>query len=63
MVLSSITCDGHRLEIYWGIDLIGSDNAARPADQWKGARSLEDAIANPVIGQDTTLLDPSLIKA
>ena len=55
--------DGHRLEIYWGIDLIGSDNAARPADQWKGARSLEDAIANPVIGQDTALLDPSLIKA
>ena len=54
--------DGHRLEIYWGIDLIGSDNAARPADQWKGARSLEDTIANPVIGQDTTLLDPSLIK-
>jgi catechol 2,3-dioxygenase len=54
--------DGHRLEIYWGIDQIGSDGQARPAEQWKGARSLEAAIANPVQGQDTTLLDPTLLR-
>lgn len=53
--------DGHRLEIYWGIDTIGADGLARPADQWKGARSLEAAIANPVVGQDTTLRDPTLL--
>ncbi len=55
--------DNHRLEIYWGIDQIGSDGAVRPAAEWKGARSLEDALADPVRGQDTTLHDPSLSKA
>ena len=54
--------DNHRLEIYWGIDQIGSDGAVRPAAEWKGARSLEDALADPVRGQDTTLHDPSLLK-
>jgi catechol 2,3-dioxygenase-like lactoylglutathione lyase family enzyme len=51
--------DNHRLEIYWGIDQIGSDGYVRSPDEWKGARSLEEAIANPVRGQDTTLHDPS----
>jgi catechol 2,3-dioxygenase len=54
--------DNHRLEIYWGIDQIGSDGTVRPAAEWKGARSLEDALADPVRGQDTTLHDPSLLK-
>ena len=54
--------DNHRLEIYWGIDQIGSDGAVRPAAEWKGARSLEDALADPVRGQDTTLHDRSLLK-
>src|SRR5271168_4033521 len=54
--------DNHRLEIYWGIDQIGSDGAVRPAAEWKGARSLKDALADPVRGQDTTLLDSSLLK-
>ena len=53
--------DGHNLEIYWGIDQIGSEGRVRPAAQWKGARSLEDAIADPVMGQDTTLADPSAL--
>lgn len=53
--------DGHHLEIYWGLDQIGSDRRVRPADQWKGAKSLEAAIADPVIGQDTTLQDPTLL--
>jgi catechol 2,3-dioxygenase len=55
--------DNHRLEIYWGIDQIGSDGQVRPASEWKGARSLEDALADPVRGQDTTVQDPSLVKA
>ncbi len=54
--------DNHRLEIYWGIDQIGSDGAVRPAAEWKGARRLEDALADPVRGQDTTLHDASLLK-
>ena len=46
--------DGHRLEIYWDIDQIGDEGHARPANEWKGATSLEQAIADPVRGQDTT---------
>ncbi len=53
--------DGHNLEIYWGIDQIGSDGYVRPAEQWKGASSIEAAIADPVVGQDTTLQDASLL--
>jgi catechol 2,3-dioxygenase len=54
--------DNHRLEIYWGIDQIGSHGMARPASEWKGVRSIEDAIADPVRGQDTTLHDPALAR-
>src|SRR4029077_10268352 len=54
--------DNHRLEIYWGIDQIGGDDCAPPPSEWKGARSLADAIADPVHGQDTTLHDASLIE-
>ena len=52
--------DGHRLEIYWGLDQVGSDGRARPSSEWKGAQSLKAAIADPVVGQDTTLSDPAL---
>jgi catechol 2,3-dioxygenase len=52
--------DGHRLEIYWGIDQIGSDGRVRPAAEWKGVRGLAAAVADPVVGQDTTLQDPAL---
>jgi catechol 2,3-dioxygenase len=54
--------DGHRLEIYWGLDQVGSDGQARPAHEWKGAKSLADAVRDPVRGQDTTLRDPSLLE-
>lgn len=54
--------DGHRLEIYWGLDQVGSDGRVRPPEEWKGARSFADAVADPVRGQDTTLRDPSLLK-
>ncbi len=54
--------DGHRLEIYWGIDRIGTEGRARPASEWKGAPSLETAIADPVVGQDATVQDTSLLR-
>ncbi len=54
--------DGHMLEIYWGLDQVGSDGQVRPAAEWKWAHSLEQAIADPVRGQDTSLHDPSLLK-
>jgi catechol 2,3-dioxygenase-like lactoylglutathione lyase family enzyme len=55
--------DNHRLEIYWGIDQIGSDGKARAPEEWDGKPSIEAAIAAPVPGQDLSLLDPSLLKA
>src|ERR1700746_1089742 len=39
--------DNHRLEIYWGIDQIGSDRPARPAAEWNGVRALAAALAPP----------------
>jgi len=53
--------DNHRLEIYWGLDQIAPGEHARPAHEWKGALSLEAAIADPVRGQDTRLKDASLL--
>jgi catechol 2,3-dioxygenase len=52
--------DRHRLEIYWGIDQIGSEGRVRPPGEWKPSESLESAIADPVVGQDTSLSDPTL---
>jgi len=53
--------DGHNLEIYWGIDQIGTDGVARPRSEWRGAKSLEEAIANPPPGQVVVLHDRSLL--
>ena len=53
--------DGHRLEIYWGLDRVGSDGYIRPANEWKGAKTLRDAIVNPVRGQDTQLKNASIL--
>jgi catechol 2,3-dioxygenase-like lactoylglutathione lyase family enzyme len=55
--------DGHRLEIYWGLDRVGADGYIRPASEWKLALSLAEAIADPVCGQDTTLNDPAALEA
>ncbi|WP_428487087.1 VOC family protein [Rhodopila sp.] len=55
--------DNHRLEIYWGIDQIAAGGEARPAHEWKGASSLEAAIADPVVGQNTRLNDPALLRS
>ena len=54
--------DGHRLELFWGLDVVGYDDHIRPAAEWKWAHSLEEAIADPCVGQDTTLADPSLLR-
>jgi len=54
--------DGHNLEIYWGLDQVGSDGVTRPREQWRGARSLELAIANPPPGQTPVVHDTSLLK-
>lgn len=54
--------DNHRLEIYWGIDQVPLGEASRPAQEWKGVTSLEAAVADPVVGQDTRLRDPSLLR-
>jgi catechol 2,3-dioxygenase-like lactoylglutathione lyase family enzyme len=54
--------DGHMLEIYWGLDQVGSDGITRPPSEWKGARSLEDAIDNPVRGQVARVQDERLIR-
>jgi catechol 2,3-dioxygenase len=54
--------DGHRLEIYWGLDQVGEEGHVRPAAEWNWAHSLEEAIADPVRGQDTTLYDPTLLN-
>jgi catechol 2,3-dioxygenase len=47
--------DNHFLEIFWGLDQVGSDGQVRPPEEWREEASLEDAIANAPPGQDTTL--------
>src|SRR5665213_3616851 len=54
--------DNHRLEIFWGLDQLAPGQKARPREEWKWAHSLEEAIENPVRGQDTRLRDPSLAR-
>lgn len=54
--------DGHQLEVFWGLDQVGSDSVVRPPSEWRPASSLEDAIDNPVSGQDTTIGDKSLLR-
>ena len=47
--------DNHSLEIYWCVDQVGGDGRVRPPGEWREAFSLEQAIADPPPGQDTTL--------
>ncbi|HEY1503572.1 MAG TPA: VOC family protein [Stellaceae bacterium] len=54
--------DGHRLEIYWGLDQIGGDGYVRPPEEWVWAHSLEEAVDKPVKGQDTSLHNPDLYE-
>src|SRR6266568_8874672 len=43
--------DGNNLEIYWNMDQVGTTGGVRPPEEWRPARTLEDAVANPVKGQ------------
>ncbi len=43
--------DGNNLEIYWGLDQVGTGGNVRPPHEWRQALTLEDAVANPVAGQ------------
>lgn len=52
--------DGHHLELYWGVDQIGSDDRARPAEEWRQTATLEDAVRIAPPGQDTTVHDSDL---
>ena len=54
--------DGHRIEICWGMDQIMPDAPARPAEEWREAFSLEDAVRKPPPGQEIHLSDPSLMR-
>jgi len=47
--------DNHFLEIFWGLDQVGSDQRMRPPEEWAEELSLEDAIRHAPPGQDTTL--------
>lgn len=42
--------DGYLIELYAYMDQVGEDGKSRPADEWIRAKSLEEAIANPVKG-------------
>src|SRR5215475_11982532 len=35
--------DGNNLEIYWGLDQVGTDGRVRPPSEWRQAHTLEDA--------------------
>lgn len=52
--------DGHRLEIYWGLDQVAWDGPSRPPEEWAEEHSLEAALDHAPPGQDTTLADPRL---
>jgi catechol 2,3-dioxygenase-like lactoylglutathione lyase family enzyme len=43
--------DGNNVEVYWGIDQVGTNGYVRPASEWRPARTLEDAVANLPAGQ------------
>jgi hypothetical protein len=42
--------DGYKIEIYAAMDQIGTDGRSRPANEWKRATTLEEAVANPLPG-------------
>lgn len=52
--------DGHHLELYWGLDQVGSDGRARPWEEWQQKTTLEEAVRIAPPGQDTTIHDAAL---
>lgn len=54
--------DGHHLEIYWGLDIVGQGGYVRPPSEWRQTKTLEQALVDFPPGQDTTLADPLLAR-
>ena len=44
----------------YAIDQIGTNESARPPEDWVEEMTLEAAVDNAPAGQDTTMADPSL---
>ena len=44
--------DGYKIEIYAAMDQIGTDGHSRPANEWKRATTLEQAVENPLPGAE-----------
>jgi catechol 2,3-dioxygenase-like lactoylglutathione lyase family enzyme len=42
--------DGFTIELYAAMDQIGWDGKSRPASEWRRAKTLEEAVENPVPG-------------
>jgi catechol 2,3-dioxygenase-like lactoylglutathione lyase family enzyme len=42
--------DGFNIELYASMDQVGPDGKSRPAEQWRRAKTLEEAVANPLPG-------------
>jgi catechol 2,3-dioxygenase-like lactoylglutathione lyase family enzyme len=42
--------DGFNIELYASMDQIGPDGRSRPAEQWRRAKTLEEAVAHPLPG-------------
>jgi catechol 2,3-dioxygenase-like lactoylglutathione lyase family enzyme len=62
MAVEFLDPDGYHLEIYWNIDQIGADGIARPPHEWRGVKSLEAALADPLPGQNPVLRDTTLLE-
>jgi catechol 2,3-dioxygenase-like lactoylglutathione lyase family enzyme len=52
--------DGHHLEIYWGLDIVGHGGYVRPSSEWRQTKTLEQALVEFPPGQDTSLSDAAL---
>lgn len=44
--------DGYKIEIYAAMDQIGTDGKSRPANEWRRATTLEEAVNNPLPGAE-----------
>jgi len=40
--------DGYKIEIYSAMDQVGTDGKSRPANEWRRATTLEEAVNNPL---------------
>jgi catechol 2,3-dioxygenase-like lactoylglutathione lyase family enzyme len=44
--------DGYQIEVYASMDQVGSDGRSRPAKEWSRAKTLEEAVTNPLPGAE-----------